>query len=510
MKRSLFSVFIMIMMILFVTPWTLGVENEVIETAQGINLMSETPEIWAQPGVSILEKNDLVQSNLLIDYEEEMTREEFCESIVSIIEKIQSEGLSSGENPFVDTSNPKILKAYYSGITNGKGDGIFAPEEPISRQEYGAMLYRAMKILEVIEKDTKDLKNFADVDQIAPWAKEAVAFLNEEGLMNGIGDNKIAPLELTNRNQGLTLLARTLIRYDETSKNDYEKLLALEGDYVIPENKDLDEATKTKQRNCSHEWFFYDYASNHPHEKVYFCSKCQALSIKPYDQSPDANNHWTWETYSYNENHPHEIVEKCSRCDKLNVRYDLTKEWDWEHFAYNQLHPHELVSKCSICDTLHVHHDQCQAYEIIDGQCSICGINIEAYTNPFKNKILNNEKITDEVILQGVHFIRPLRVSEARINEALIGRTFDNDAKGYLLIKDISQLNDFLENSLLRLPNRETIELLFEEYTLETLVKEMGWPEGNYYYQEEAGSVEKYNFSEIYDHLYFIFVYEEY
>lgn len=508
MKKSLFSLFIILIVFFIATPLSIGLENEVVEASEDIFLMGEVPGKWAQPGVSILEKNGLVQSNLLIDYNQEMTREEFCESIVSIIEMIQGDDLKSGENPFEDTSNPMILKAYYSGITKGKGNGIFAPEEPITRQAYATMIYRAMSILEVIEKDTNDLMNYTDAEKIAPWAVEAVAFLDEEGLMNGVGNNKIAPLELTDRNQGLTLLARTLIRYDETSKNDYENLLALNSEYVIPDNEDLDEATKTKQKNCEHEWFFYDYASNHPHEKVYFCSKCKALSIKPYDQSANANSHWTWVSYSYNENHPHEIVEKCSLCENLNIRFDLTKKWDWEPLTYNQLHPHELVSKCSICDTLHVHQDQSKSYEIIDGQCSICGINIEAYTNRFKNKILSNKSITDEVRIHGIHFIRPLRAIEQTINEDLQELVFESDSKGYLIIEEASQLNGFLEDSRLKLPDLQLIELLFKEYTLDILVNEMGWPQGNYYYEGEEGSIDEYILSETYDHSYYIFVYE--
>jgi hypothetical protein len=512
MKKIMFSVLIILVISLVVTSFTLGIENEVIEPSQEIILMGEIPQVWAQPSVSILEKNGLVQNDLLIDYDQEMTREEFCESIVSIIEKVQGEDLSVGENPFIDTLNPMILKAYYSGITKGKGNGIFAPDEKISRQAYATMLYRGMKLLEVIETDSNSsLESFTDEEKIATWAKEAVSFLYHAGLMNGVGNNQIAPLELTDRNQGLTLLARTFIRYDDPSKNDYENLLALKGGYVIPENKALDEETKDKQKNCEHEWFFYDYASNHPHEKVYFCSKCQGLSIKPYDSSPEAYSHWDWKAFSYNENHPHEIVEKCSRCDELNIRNDLTKKWTWEEFTYNQIHPHELISKCSICGKLFVDGEgKTKAFEIIDGKCSICGINIEAYINHFRNRVLNNENITDELAIQGIHYIRPLRSSEQAINPILSAFEYNSDSKGYLIIEDVSLLNEFLEDPSLRLPNTMAIELLFETYSLDTLVNEMGWPEGNYYYQNEDNVIEEYIFSDAYENSYFIFLYESF
>lgn len=111
----------------------------------------------------------------------------------------------SGENPFSDVSDTDwscefIKKAYASGIITGYDGGTFGPNDEITRQDAAVMLYRAAKKFN-IEFYTEITKYFADEDEFANYAKEAISNMYNMGFINGVGDNRFAPNEKTTRAQ---------------------------------------------------------------------------------------------------------------------------------------------------------------------------------------------------------------------------------------------------------------------------------------------------------------------
>lgn len=79
----------------------------------------------------------------------DISREEFCELVVVLYEKMSGEkAVVIAQNPFTDTKNLEVLKAYNLGIVAGKGEGKFAPDDKVTRQELAAMLVRALKVIQ--------------------------------------------------------------------------------------------------------------------------------------------------------------------------------------------------------------------------------------------------------------------------------------------------------------------------------------------------------------------------
>lgn len=83
-------------------------------------------------------------------------------------------------------------------IVNGKGNGLFKPDDPITRQEAAAIMQRAGKILGV--QPTQSPKTFSDSASFASWAVEAVDYVTSCGIMNGAG-GKFDPLGTYTREQ---------------------------------------------------------------------------------------------------------------------------------------------------------------------------------------------------------------------------------------------------------------------------------------------------------------------
>jgi hypothetical protein len=116
-------------------------------------------------------------------------------------------------NPFSDTKNPEILKAYNLKIVGGVGEGKFAPNNKVTRQEISVMLLRTLQAVmpnTVVKADFKT--RFHDEKDIAPWALDAVKFMNANGVLNGstLGDGTsyILPKGNTTREQAILLVLR--------------------------------------------------------------------------------------------------------------------------------------------------------------------------------------------------------------------------------------------------------------------------------------------------------------
>lgn len=99
-------------------------------------------------------------------------------------------------------------------IIQGRADGSFGANERISREDMAVMLNRALQVVQR-EHATHSVQGnmvFADNDEIAPYAKEAVDLMQQLGLLNGMPDGTFAPKETANRAQGAVVVARLMER----------------------------------------------------------------------------------------------------------------------------------------------------------------------------------------------------------------------------------------------------------------------------------------------------------
>ena len=135
----------------------------------------------------ILENSDLTQK---------VTREEFAEISVKLYESLSGKSAEQVEtNPFTDTENPQILKAYNLGITNGVNDTTFAPKDFLTREQASTMLarsYQASYSLEALPEFEMPTA-FADDSLISSWAKDSVYFLAAKGVISGVSSTHFAP-----------------------------------------------------------------------------------------------------------------------------------------------------------------------------------------------------------------------------------------------------------------------------------------------------------------------------
>ena len=97
----------------------------------------------------------------------------------------------------VEELTGKTTPASVIGINSVMGKAV-SDNAPATRQEAAAVMYRALRFIEESRlysytEFTSGLDKYSDSGNIAPWAKEAMAFMEALGLLKGTSDSTIAP-----------------------------------------------------------------------------------------------------------------------------------------------------------------------------------------------------------------------------------------------------------------------------------------------------------------------------
>ena len=153
----------------------------------------QAPSSWAEALIVDAQSKGLITQRTKGLYQDQITRLQFAELAVNLIAKATGREIPAAPDNFTDTDDAMALKAVAAGVTSGKGDGIFAPNTPITRQEISVMLNKAAQYVDQI-LGTKTLDDsvttvsqaeFSDAAAIDSWAVESVALLVNNGLMAG-------------------------------------------------------------------------------------------------------------------------------------------------------------------------------------------------------------------------------------------------------------------------------------------------------------------------------------
>ena len=173
------------------------------------------PSAWAESEVNAAIAAGIVPQDLQGQYTSNITRQEFCALAVQMLtvrleldegSLAHIEGARDGVPKFTDCGDSHVVTAWRLGIVDGVGNGKFAPDRSITRQEAAAMLTRAAKVLDLTAGGTAAA--FADSGDVADWAREPVDFVSRLGVMGGVGNGKFGPTGTYTREQAMLTMLR--------------------------------------------------------------------------------------------------------------------------------------------------------------------------------------------------------------------------------------------------------------------------------------------------------------
>ena len=120
----------------------------------------------------------------------EVTREQFCKMVVQLFGVLNYDETNTRFNDVKDGAwyAPYIYSAVSAGYIQGQSDDFFGVGQPIMRQDMVTILYRALN-----KSNSAAALDFTDIDNIAEYAKDAVAQLVGMGVINGYEDGSFKP-----------------------------------------------------------------------------------------------------------------------------------------------------------------------------------------------------------------------------------------------------------------------------------------------------------------------------
>lgn len=161
--------------------------------------------------------------------------------LVTILHRLEGEPAASDylfvDVDFSDYFCDAVQWASANGIVNGVGNGRFAPEDPVTREQLVTILYRYAKYKWYDTSQTASLAGFSDFRQIDGYAQASMRWAKASGLISGTGPATLAPTGKTTRGEIATILMRFCNRIEGTVGNGDPQGIPLdfefEGDTVF-------------------------------------------------------------------------------------------------------------------------------------------------------------------------------------------------------------------------------------------------------------------------------------
>lgn len=129
--------------------------------------------------------------------------------IVTILWRLQGSPEADTTETFTDVYPDAwyakaIAWAVAEGVADGYGEGLFGPNDAITREQLAAMLWRYAARPE----SEGGLSAFADGAEVSVWAQQAMSWAVSLGLINGVDSDRLDPKGQATRAQTATILMR--------------------------------------------------------------------------------------------------------------------------------------------------------------------------------------------------------------------------------------------------------------------------------------------------------------
>lgn len=169
---------------------------------------------WAADAINYLAEKNIVNGvgNGCFNPMGEIRREEFVKLIVLAL-KLPGEDT---EKRFSDVSEDAwyyecVTNAYALNIVKGVDFDIFGVGQSITREQMCAIIYRAMKLMDISIDDNENEMSFSDNGEISEYAYRAVEALYRGGVINGVGDNRFDPKGTATRAMASKMIYQLMI-----------------------------------------------------------------------------------------------------------------------------------------------------------------------------------------------------------------------------------------------------------------------------------------------------------
>ena len=212
MKRRILGIVLCLSMVLSLMPFSAAAVEHTSDQCPALAFDDLDVSCWYHEGVDYVIEHGIMigVGNGLFAPDDVMERA----MLVTTLWRMEGEPVVEGEYPFLDVAEgayytEAIRWAADAGIIKGVSETKFAPEEPLERQQAAVILYRYAGYKGWhTEGDDAVLSAFVDADMISQYAQEAMAWACDKGLIIGVGNHLLTPVDGITRAQSATILYR--------------------------------------------------------------------------------------------------------------------------------------------------------------------------------------------------------------------------------------------------------------------------------------------------------------
>jgi len=162
---------------------------------------ADTQNHWAKNAISSLVEKGIITGINDTEFkpEEKITRAQFARLLITALDIGVNQGaaLSFKDVPGSAWYHDSVVAAVNAGLITGYGDGFFAPDENISREQMAVIISRALQkksATTVLDGNSEQVINkFTDKGDISPWAEQGVNLAVSSGILNGVSENTFVP-----------------------------------------------------------------------------------------------------------------------------------------------------------------------------------------------------------------------------------------------------------------------------------------------------------------------------
>lgn len=176
---------------------------------------------WYHEAVDYVLVNGLMSGygNGVFGPNDHLSRAQLCQ----ILYNKEGRPAVTGNSAFTDVANgawyfDAVTWAAENGIVGGYGGGLFGPEDNITREQLAAILYRyaQAKGYDVSVGEDTNILSYADALDVSEWAIPAMQWACGSGVINGVTDSTLVPQGNATRAQAATMLMRFCEYYADT------------------------------------------------------------------------------------------------------------------------------------------------------------------------------------------------------------------------------------------------------------------------------------------------------
>lgn len=166
---------------------------------------------WYEDAVWYVYENGLMAGTSDTTFEPDTTTSRGM--IVTVLYRLEGAPTVSGASGFTDVADGQyyadaVAWAAANNIVGGYGNGLFGPNDTITREQMAAILYRYAQYKGYDVTASADLSDYSDVAQVSSYALAALQWANAEGLVNGTSDTTLTPGGSATRAQVAVILMR--------------------------------------------------------------------------------------------------------------------------------------------------------------------------------------------------------------------------------------------------------------------------------------------------------------